>query len=623
LNKTSPLDIFDRRAATFLAVLSGLVSLVVIAGLAYHGLARRYPAYLEAGPLPSQRKALQKVPDQPDIKGAYRAEDLRRRRAFFRSKSKLATGGFLLIGALFVFALSMRRLAQLTERSPVPAKPRPRRELGRERKLATGWAAGVSAAAVAAVLAVLLMVRLMSTGAGDAPGVDVASGPDETGVPAALRWPAFRGPGGMGVVAAGDYPVKWDAATGENIVWKTKTPLPGYSSPVVWGTHVFATGADLRRRKLFCFDRSSGILEWECTIVTRVRLPERFKAPDDTGLAAPTPVTEGRRVYVFFGTNELAAVDLAGRLVWAKWLGEPDHPYGVSTSPILHEHEGKIRVILQHDQGEKSFLYAFDAATGAEVWKKKRELPGSWATPIVVVTGGRPLGPRRSKALRSRIAKQSERGASASDAVLTEATGRGRKELITCGVPWVVSYDPVTGNELWRADVLDGDIAPSPIYADGMIYAVTDHAQLAAIRTGGKGDVTKTHVAWTYDEELPDTSSPVTDGRLYLHATSAGFVVCLDAKTGKEVWAKRFKRRMFWSSTTLVGGRVYVSDAKGVTSVFPLAREFTLAGTGAVGERVYATPAFVEGRIYMRGKEHLFCIGKAQRTDHQDTKDTK
>jgi outer membrane protein assembly factor BamB len=573
LNKGSPLDIFDRRAAIFLAVLSGLVSVAVIAGLAYHGLARRYPAYIEAEPLPSQRKALQKVPDQPDIKDAYRAEDLRRRRAFFRSQSKLATGGFLLIGALFVFALSMRRLAQLTERLPVPAKPRPRRKLGRERKLATGWAAGVSAAAAAAVLAVLLMVRLMPTGAGDGPGIDVASGPDETDVPESQRWPAFRGPGGMGVAAAGDYPLKWDAATGENIVWKTKTPLPGYSSPVVWGKHVLATGADLRRRKLFCFDRSNGILEWECTIITRVRLPERFKVPEDTGLAAPTPATDGRRVYVFYGTNELAAVDLAGRLVWAKWLGEPDHPYGVSTSPILHEHEGKTRVILQHDQSEKSFLYAFDAATGAEVWKKKRELPGSWATPIVVVAGG-------------------------------------RKELITCGVPWVISYNPVTGEELWRADVLDGDIAPSPVYADGMVYTVTDHAQLAAIRTGGKGDVTETRVAWTYDEELPDASSPVTDGRLYIHATSAGFVICLDAKTGKEVWTKRFKRRMFWSSTTLVGGRVYVADAKGVTSVFPLAREFKLAGTGAVGERVYATPAFVEGRIYMRGKEHLFCIGK-------------
>ena len=598
--RRKPLDIFDRRAATFLAVLSGLVSAAVIAGLAYHGLARRFPVYLEAEPLPSQRKALQKVPDQPDVKDAYRAEDLRRRQAFFRSKSKLATGGFVLIGALFVFALSMRRLAQLTERPPVPAKPRPRLELGRERKLAAGSVAGVSGGAAAAVLAVLLIIRLVPTGADDGPGVDVASGPDETGVPAAQRWPAFRGPGGMGVAAAGDYPVKWDAATGENIVWKTKTPLPGYSSPVVWGTHVFVTGADLRRRKLFCFERSSGILEWECTIVTRVRLPERFKIPEDTGLAAPTPATDGRRVYVFFGTNELAAVDLAGRLIWAKWLGEPDHPYGVSTSPVLHEHEGRTRVILQHDQGEKSFLYAFDAATGAEVWKKKRELPGSWATPVVVVTGG-PAAPGSAG----------------------KATGRGRKELITCGVPWVVSYDPVTGNELWRADVLDGDIAPSPVYADGMIYTVTDHAQLAAIRSGGKGDVTKTHVAWTYDDELPDAASPVTDGRLYLHATSAGFVVCLDARTGKEVWTQRFKRRMFWSSPTLVGKLVYATDAKGVTSVFRLAREFTLAGTGAVGERVYATPAFVQGRIYMRGKEHLFCIGKARRRNHQATKDTK
>lgn len=574
----SAFDLFDKRAATFLAVLSGLVSVALIAGVAYHGLARPYPAYLEAEPLPSLRKSLNEDPTRDGLKKAYRAEDLRRRRAFFDSTSKVEAGGLLLVAVLVVFALSMRRLAQLTERPPVPAGRTSRRQIQRERRLAVGSVAAISSAAVLATFLGLLVARLAATEAAR-PGDEAVAAVDETDVPEALRWAQFRGPGGMGVAGEGDYPVSWDAARAENIVWKTKVPLAGSSSPVVWGKHIFLTGADRRQRKLFCFDRAGGILEWECTIRTRAALPADFKTPEDTGLAAPTPAADGRRVYVFFGTNELAAVDFSGRLSWARWLGLPDSAYGISTSPILHEHEGKTRLILQHDQTEESFLYAFDAATGEEVWKKKRDLPGSWSTPLVVDTGA-------------------------------------RQELITCGVPWVIAYDPGTGKELWRADVLDGDVAPTPVYAGGLVYAVTDHAQLAAVRTGGTGDVTKTHVAWTYDEELPDVASPVTDGRLYLHATSAGFISCLDAKTGKELWLHHFERRMFWSSPTLVGDRVYATDAKGVTRIFRLAREFALVGTGSLGERVYATPAFVEGRIYMRGKDHLFCIAKqAGRTD--------
>jgi outer membrane protein assembly factor BamB len=174
-----------------------------------------------------------------------------------------------------------------------------------------------------------------------------------------------------------------------------------------------------------------------------------------------------------------------------------------------------------------------------------------------------------------------------------------------------------------RAETLGEDVAPCPAYADGIVYAAIPHSKLFAIRTGGEGDVTKTHMAWSYDKEVPDVASPVTDGRLYMHATSGGFVVCLDAKTGKPLWSHKFavpvpgskgrhkRAESFWSSPTVVGELAYVTSQKGATYIFAFADEFVEKGKGELGEPVVSSPAFIDGRIYIRGKKHLFCLGKA------------
>jgi outer membrane protein assembly factor BamB len=378
----------------------------------------------------------------------------------------------------------------------------------------------------------------------------------------------------MGIVPAGEYPASWSAESGEGILWKTKVPLSGNSSPIVWGDRVFLTGATRRDRKLFCFDRRTGALLWECKARTPAVWGEDAEVFEDTGLASPTPVTDGTRVYAFFGTAELVAADFSGRQVWARWFGQPESMYGLATSPLLHE--GTL--YLQLDQGGpeegKSILYALDPAKGENLWKVARSVPNSWSSPIIATT---PDG----------------------------------AELITCADPWVISYEPAAGAELWRASVLSGDVAPVPVYADGMVYTVTEYAKLAAIRTGGSDDVTKTNVAWTYDRDLPDVASPLADGRYVLMVNAAGTATCLKAKTGEVVWTREFEKG-FWASPTLVGRTVYLFDKAGKGWTFELKDTCEPREAGPLGEPVVATPAFVDGRIYVRAKAHLFAVGNAE-----------
>jgi len=570
---------FDERTARFLAVAAGLFSAAVIAGLFWFAL-RYYPSeYFDDEKLDPLREQIKHNAGNAALREKYRIEDVRRRESYLRAQIKIRTGARLLFVGLAVFVLSMRRLSALTALPPVPAAGRERQREERERTLAALTVISVSLLAVASSLwAVAWSARERAPAeAAPAAGVIIVAGRAvETAVPDNAKWPCFRGPTHQGIVMEMPLPLSWNAARNENILWKTKVPLPGKSSPIIWGDRLFLTGADLRARKVFCFDRSTGRLLWECAIRSRAFLGEDFEPGEDTGLAAPTPATDGKRVFAFFGTNELAAVDFDGKQLWSTWFGKPDSVYGVSSSPIFHNG----RVILQLDQGDrkaaKSFLYALDPADGRIIWKTPRPVPASWSSPVVIKT------PQR-------------------------------EEIITCADPFVISYDPETGKELWRAKVLSYDVATLAVYADGMVYVTNDNGQFAAIRTGGSGDVTDTHVAWTYDEDMPDVASPITDGKYVLQvAAGYGTITCLDAKTGKVVWRQDFDE-MFWSSPSLVGERVYWTDMKGKTFIFKLADRYEQLGVGDVGEDVVASPAFADSRIYIRAKEHLYCIGTKQK----------
>jgi outer membrane protein assembly factor BamB len=200
------------------------------------------------------------------------------------------------------------------------------------------------------------------------------------------------------------------------------------------------------------------------------------------------------------------------------------------------------------------------------------------------------------------------------------ATPAGR-QIVTCGNPWVIACEPATGKELWRADVLDGGYyaVPSPVYARGLVFSVTEGAVLAAIRPDGKGDVRKTHVLWSAEDDLPNVCSPVSDGRSVFLLSSAGVLGCFDITTGKRTWSKDFSGespRSFEASPTLAGGRLYLLDNAGrmlmvpASATGPKDHEILVAELGEPCPG--ASPAVVEGRLFIRGEKHLYCIGAGE-----------
>ena len=568
----------DLRTVRFLAAASGIFSLAVILAMIVIAVQNRPMEHFESEKMLALREALRGNPDCEAFRQAIREEDVALRQAFARSRTRLHTGAWMLLCGAAVFVLSLRRARTLAEPLPIPLELGPLTEVAPSHRRSMAWILSIPlpVALGAVVLAAWYQGRQETA---------VAAGPAgalvwEQAAPFALpdvsenqRWPQLRGQDGMGRAVAMDLPTAWNAESGENILWKVPLPGQGNSSPVVWADRVFLTGASAEARQVYCFAASTGDLLWTCNIQTPARIDEEMNK-DGTGLAAPTAVVDGERVYAYFGTAELAAVDFEGNQVWARWLGAPDSLYGIATS--LAYHRGKVLLQFDQDRDEEdrsqSFLYAIDARSGDDIWKVARDVSGSWSSPLVVDTGE-------------------------------------RVELVTAANPWVVSYDPDSGSEWWKAEVLSGDVAPMPVFGGGFFFTVTEYSQLSAIRAGGAGNITDTHLAWMYDEDLPDVASPVTDGRLLLLPTGSGTTHCFEVSTGKVVWTEEFAEG-FWSSPILVGEDVYLTDKTGVTYIFKLADRYASLGQGSLGEPVFATPAFADNRIYIRTEKHLVCIGK-------------
>lgn len=410
------------------------------------------------------------------------------------------------------------------------------------------------------------------TGAAPRTAAEDCASPEEY----ARFWPRFRGPDGSGISAYNDVPTQWNGETGENIAWKSPVPLPGNNSPVVWEDKVFVTGADNDRRVVYCFHAETGEKLWESEIPGT---PESTAKPPkvlaDTGLAAPTVATDGRRVYAVFANGDLAAVDFAGKPVWRKSLGIPENIYGHATSLCTY----RDRVIVQFDQGspddDLSRLYAFDGKSGEIVWEVSRETANSWTTPIVFHDGK-------------------------------------REQLITVADPFVISYNPADGKEWWRFEGTTGDCGPSPVFHGGLIVAGGEYSYyMYGIRADGQGDVTKTHLAWELEEGLPDTCSPlVVENRLILLSASA-VMTCYNLEDGERLWEHEFPDDTFTASPGLAGGKVFLFAKEGKCYVGTVTDDgFQIEQENSLGEECVTSPAFQPNRIFIRGKEHLFRIGK-------------
>ena len=393
----------------------------------------------------------------------------------------------------------------------------------------------------------------------------------------AANWPRFRGPAGLGVAKHKNVPTTWDVPGGKGLAWKSPVPLSGNSSPVVWKDRVFVTGGSIDQRQVYCYSTTDGKLLWQHTVAGQANAAAKLKdLPDEggAGFASPTPATDGRRVYAIFATGDVVALDFAGKPVWTRSLGVPKSSYGFASSPTLY----RGRLLIQFDQGSAkdklSKLLALDAATGKTVWETPREVPNSWTSPIVVLVGGRP-------------------------------------EIITSADPYVIAYDPQNGGEIWRVKCLRQDVGPSPTFCGGTVYAVSQFPQLSAIRADGKGDISKTNVLWVGEDGLPDTCSPLASEEFVLLLSSDGVLTCYEAKQGEKLWEEEFKDSNFSSSPTFVGKQIYLFSNEGKSWVVEPTREKCLRiAEGNLGEKCVASPAFQDGRVYIRGEKNLFCLGK-------------
>jgi outer membrane protein assembly factor BamB len=535
---------------------------------------------LKAPSLTTAKEQLRAQPTDEQLKQQIRELDLELRSQFFRRLDLNSGGAWLLIVGLVAFFVTAHRVAAQHRRLP---QPQPlgevRDDLWRRTRVARGSVAVVGALVGAGLLAVALTIRTHVPGAkGDlaplaATGAAASSGNSGPAWEEIVQnWPRFRGPRGDGVAACTNPPTAWSGNTGEGVAWKTAIPSPGHNSPVVWGDRVFLTGGDATKREVLCFDANKGDLLWQHAVPPPAggfaRKPE---VPEGTGFAASTAATDGTRLFAIFATGELAAFDFGGKVVWSKALGVPENPYGHAASLLVWQ--GKL--IVPFDQGEaeagKSRVYALDPATGRVLWEQRRNVPSSWTTPIV--------------------------------AEVTGAT-----QLITAAEPWVIAYDLAGGRELWRAQCLGSDLAPSPIFAAGLVVACSPGKHVVALRPDGQGDVSKTHLAWKETDLTPDITSPASNGELLFLLTTEGTLGCFDVASGAKQWEKMLDLD-FHASPTLVGDRLYLFGTKGLGLVLAVDRTFREIARADLAEEIHASPAIVRDRIYVRGTKNLYCLG--------------
>ena len=568
-----------RRFAAALAGIAATFSIVVAGLLLWLHFSATTNDPWKSPQLLELKEQLQAAPKDEVVKARIRELDFQFRQRYVQRLRLGATGGWLLVAGAVVFVVAFQTAAAAGKRLPQP-KPDPQASAHAARRAAQSR----RAVAVAGVVCggTLLVVgwgvpsHFATLPVGSAPpGAAAAAAPPMNPLPPpaefARQWPRFRGPEGGGVAAGPEAPLNWDAATGAGIAWKAAVPAPGFNSPIVWGGKVFVSGATRESREVFCFDAADGRLVWRCPIPLPkgpgIRSPE---LSEDTGYAAPTLATDGRQVYALFGHGDLTAVTLAGRVAWTKFIGVPKNPYGLAASLAVWPG----RVIVQFDQGESetstSRLWAFDGGSGRLLWEKARPVGSSWASPIVV-----------------------------------EAAGRA--QIITIGVPFAIAYAAADGAELWRAKVMEGEVTPSPIYAGGLVVIVNPGHSLIGIRPDGSGDVTGTHVAWQMVEGVPDISSPVSDGNSVYVVNGGGELHCFELKTGAKLWTKDLDAEAH-ASPILIGRRLYVTCTNGMTVVAETGAAYRELARNRLGEKIYASPAVADGRIYLRGVQHLFCL---------------
>ena len=397
----------------------------------------------------------------------------------------------------------------------------------------------------------------------------------------AENWPQWRGPLLDGASSEKNLPVRWGPE--ENVTWKTALPEWSGSTPIIWDNHIFLNVAEKDSLALWALDRTQGTVRWKRPLgAGNVKMRKQ-------NMSSPSPVTDGKSVWVMTGTGVLKCFDFNGNEIWARDIqkdyGKFGLNWGYASSPLFYDNALFVPVLHGMRTDEPSYILRIEAKTGKTVWRSERVTPAIMESPDSYITPG----------------------------LLRQGS---RVELIISGGDCVTGHDLSTGAELWRAYGLNPENNPtyrivnSPLISDGMIYVGSKYKPYLAVRAGGKGDVTKSHVAWTFANG-PDVPTPVIEGdRLYIIRDN-GVVFCLDKKTGQEVYGQqRLKTGTYSSSPVLADGKIYVTSEEGLTTVFKTGPTFEIIAENALSDYCLSSPAISDGQIFIRTAQTLYCIGK-------------
>ncbi|NEW83146.1 MAG: PQQ-binding-like beta-propeller repeat protein [Mariniphaga sp.] len=386
----------------------------------------------------------------------------------------------------------------------------------------------------------------------------------------AENWPNWRGPKGDGTSSETNLPVKWNSTM--NVLWKVPITGVGHASPIVWGDKLFTVTAkpETQEKLLLCYDTKNGNLLWQVTVL-KTKLENKH---NDNSFASGTPATDGTTIYVSFLDGEsvvVAAYDFNGKQIWMQRPGTFSSPHGYSCSPVIY----KDKVIINADSKGDAFIAALSTKDGRTIWKNKLDKPAhSFSTPLF-----------REMA--------------------------GRTQMIYCGNQEVSSYNPEDGSRYWFITGPSEDFCSTPVYNEKtglvLISSAWPQRHLLAIKPDGKGDVSNTHIAWRSTNGAYYVPSPVTVGDYLISTMTSGLVHCIEAATGNILWKENLGKQ--YSSAVLVNGLVYMPNDEGVITVIKPGPTYEAIAKNAIGEMMFASPAISNGRIYLKGAKHLFCIG--------------
>ncbi len=397
-------------------------------------------------------------------------------------------------------------------------------------------------------------------------------------VVSAEDWPNWRGPNRDGR-STESVPVAWDTET--NVAWKLEMPEWSGSTPVIWGDRIFLNVADGENLELWCLDREARPL-WK-RFLSAGNHRERKQ-----NMSSPSPVTDGQHVWVMTGTGVIRAFDFDGQELWMRSIQADYGPFGLNwgyaSSPLLHDGALYVQVLHGMRTDDPSYILRIAAATGETVWRVERpteairESPDSYTTPTLVEY-------------------------------------QGTTEVVVTGGDAVTGHDPQTGRELWRADGLNPTrntmyrLVASPIVTNDIIIAPSRVRPLLALRAGGSGDVLESHVIWRADNG-PDVPTPVTDGTYLYIVNDQGIVFVHEVQTGELVYGRqRLRPGTYSASPVIADGKIYVTNERGLTSVFSAGPEFEILSENPLNDYVLSSPAISDGQIFIRTAQYLYAIG--------------